>query len=175
MGLQEDVGYVPAGANPAQRALYRLGATRAGAFFFSRTLATFDRIAYRLSGGRATVAGKIGGLPMVMLTTTGARSGQERVTPLTAIPLDEDLALIASNYGSGRIPGWAYNLRATPAATITYRETSANVLARAATGAEVEAAFAAAIRIYPGYAAYRERSGIQIPTFVLEPSPQPAT
>ncbi len=175
MGLQADVEFTPPPrANVIQRVLHTFGATRPGAFVFSKTLAPMDRVSYRLSGGRFTVAGKIGGFPLVMLTTTGARSGLERTSPLTAIPVGDDLALIASNYGIGRVPGWAHNLRANPDATILYGNHSVPVQAREASGDETEVIFASAARIYPGYRNYRERSVNPIPVFVLEAAGSPS-
>lgn len=167
MGLQTDIGYEQVGSNLMQRSLQRMGATQPGTAFFSKVMAPLDRSVYKLSKGRATVGRVFGNLPVVVLTTTGAKSGQQRSTPLNAIPLADDLALIGSNYGRGRTPAWAHNLLANRNATIAYNGTVHDAVARPIEGAEYEDAFAAAIRIYPGYAMYRTKATNEIPVFVL--------
>lgn len=167
MGLQTDIGYEQVGSNLMQRSLQRMGATRPGTAIFSKVMAPLDRGVYKLSKGRATAGRVFGNLPVVVLTTTGARSGQQRSTPLNAIPLAEDLALIGSNYGSGRAPAWAHNLVANPHATIAYNGAVDDVVASRIEGAEYEDAFAAAIRIYAGYAMYRTKATNEIPVFLL--------
>ena len=100
----------------------------------------------------------------------GARSGQVRKTPLVAIPIGDDLAIIGSNAGSGTIPGWAHNLRANAAATVTMGDCTVPVFAREANPEEYDHAFATAAEIYPGFAGYRERVRLAIPVFVLTPA-----
>ena len=167
MGLQTDIGYEQVESNLMQRSLQRMGATRPGTAIFSKIMAPLDRSVYRLSKGSATVGRVFGNLPVVVLTTSGAKSGQQRFTPLNAIPLADELALIGSNYGRGRTPAWAHNLVANPNATIAYNGTVHDVVARRVAGAEYEDAFAAAIRIYPGYETYRTRATNEIPVFLL--------
>ena len=75
-------------------------------------------------------------LPIVMLTTTGARTGELRTLPVLALPVDDDLILIASNYGRPSNPGWYYNLRAQPYVTIIWRGSSVPMHARELTGDE---------------------------------------
>jgi deazaflavin-dependent oxidoreductase (nitroreductase family) len=104
-----------------------------------------------------------------MLTTTGAKSGLPRPMPLVGIPMGDDLAVIGSNYGQERTPGWVHNLLANPAATVQYRDRSVEVSARPATDAEADEAFDIGARFYPGYATYRERASHRvIRVFVLE-------
>src|SRR5437667_5858870 len=67
---------------------------------------------YRLSGGR--IGGRLGHLPILLLTTTGRRSGRRLTTPLVYLPDGENLVIIASNGGSDRHPEWWLNLRAQP-------------------------------------------------------------
>jgi deazaflavin-dependent oxidoreductase (nitroreductase family) len=105
--------------------------------------------------------------PMIVLGTTGARTGKKRKTPLAAIPVGDDLGLIASNAGSGTIPGWAHNLQANPEATVTYGRRLAAVVARTVHGDEYDQVFAAAERVYTGFAGYRERVDYTIPVFML--------
>ena len=100
---------------------------------------------YKRTDGRLTAPGLMAGLPVIMLTTTGAKSGEPR-----SMPLGDDLAVIGSNYGQHRTPGWVYNLEADPAATVSYRDRSVEVTARAATDAEADEAFEIAASFYPG-------------------------
>ena len=77
-------------------------------------LPRIDRGMFRLSRGRTTFSAWISGLPIIMLTTTGARSGQPRTLPVLALPEGDRLVLIASNFGLPSNPGWYHNLRAQP-------------------------------------------------------------
>lgn len=174
MGLQADIGFVPRRANAVQRIMQKLASASLFSGFLARVLAPLDRLVYRLSKGRATLAGTAAALPIVLLTTTGARSGEPRTSPLNGIPLGDDIAVIGTRFGTGKIPSWAYNLRADPTASIEYKGSSFDVVAREADRVEFEAAFAAATKIYPGFAGYRERATNLIPVFILESaSPKP--
>lgn len=167
MGLQSDIGYEVPRTNALQRAAIRFGGTRLGTIVFSRVLRTLDLTFHRLSGGRRTFGGVFGGVPIVMLTTTGARSGRARTNPLIGIPHGVDVAVSAANYGLGVIPSWVYNLRASRDAELSYGRRTAKVRAREVSGEEADEVFAAAILIYPGYVEYRKRFDQPIPVFVL--------
>jgi len=168
MGLQSDIGYELPRANALQRAVQRFGQTRLGTAVFSRVLRTLDLLVHRLSGGRTTFAGIFGGVPIIMLTTTGARSGLSRTNPLTGIPHGDDLAVLGANYGLGVLPSWVYNLREDTDAELTYRDRTTKVSAREVIGEEAEEVFEGAYLIYPAYAEYRKRFAEPIPVFVLE-------
>jgi deazaflavin-dependent oxidoreductase (nitroreductase family) len=73
-----------------------------------------------------------GGQPVLTVTTTGARTGQPRTTPLLGVPAGDDIALIGSSFGRPRNPGWYYNLRANPKAEVTYRDKTIRAIAREA-------------------------------------------
>ncbi len=131
-----------------------------------------DKVLFRLTDGRVTVPGLLAGLPVIMLTTTGAKSGQDRTMPLVGIPIDDDMAVIGSNFGQKATPGWVYNLRAKPEAEVAHGSASVEATARPATEAETERAFEAAAAFYGGYREYRQRaSHREIEVFVLEPRP----
>src|ERR1700736_2824352 len=104
--------YEQAGA--FQRFMRRFAASGPGSWMFARVLHHIDRPVYRLTRGRHTLASLLSGLPVVMLTTTGARSGMPRTVPVLGLPTPDGLVVIASNYGSPRHPGWYHNLRANP-------------------------------------------------------------
>ncbi len=168
MGVQSDIGYELPQTNALQRAVQRLGRTRLSTALLSRVLRNLDLLVHRLSRGRTTFAGIFAGVPIVMLTTTGARSGLLRTNPVTGIPYGEDLAVLGANYGLGTIPSWVFNLRADAYSEVTYRNRTTKVSAREITGEQAEQAFDAAYLIYPAYAEYRRRFAEPIPVFVLE-------
>lgn len=117
-----------------------------------------------------TVPGLVAGLPVIMLTTTGAKSGRSRTMPLLGIPVDGDIAVIGSNFGQKRTPGWVHNLEADPTAVVAYRGVDVQVSGRLASDAEADEAFGAAATVYPGYGKYRLRASHRtIRVFVLSP------
>ena len=169
MGVMSELGFEYGETNAVQRGLQQVVASKPGAWLFSKFLHTVDRPLFRASHGRYTVPSLLAGLPVVLVTTTGRKSGEPRTMPLLAIPSGDDLAIIGSNFGQESTPGWVYNLEALPTATIEYRGVSVDVAARRADATEVDAAFVAASKIYPGYAKYRERADHrEIRVFVLE-------
>ena len=169
MGLMSRLGYEPGETNVVQRGLQHVVASPPGAWLFSKFMYAVDKPLFRVSGGKYTLPSVLAGLPVVMVTTTGRRSGDARTTPLLAIPSGHDLAIIGSNFGQEHTPGWVYNLEALPEATIQYGEACVEVTARRADDTETDATFAAAAQIYPGYAKYRERADHrEIRVYVLE-------
>ncbi len=94
---------------------------------------TMDRIVSRVSGGRTSVPRLMAGLPVLVLTTTGRRSGQPRASHLIAVPFADTLALIGTNFGQPHTPAWVLNLEAQPRAAVTYRGVTRDVVARPAT------------------------------------------
>ena len=99
-----------------------------------RAMGRAHRALYRVSGGR--LLGRVAGMPVLMLTTTGRRTGRPRTTPLTYFELDDDLAIVGSNGGEDSPPRWWLNLQAEPRATIEIGGHSEPVTARAATDEE---------------------------------------
>ena len=170
MGLAEAIGYEVKPSNAAQRLMQTVASSRPGSWAFSKVLHHADRQVFKLTKGRTTVPTIVAGLPVVMVTTTGAKSGQARTMPLLAIPVGSDLAIIGTNFGQTNTPGWVFNLEADPHATVTYRERNVSVIARVAD--EYDTALSAAAKVYPGYDKYRERiSGREVRVFVLETEP----
>jgi deazaflavin-dependent oxidoreductase (nitroreductase family) len=169
VGVQADLGFRVGRANVVQRGMQHIVATKPGAWLFSKFLYAVDRPLSKATGGKHTIPSLFAGLPVVMLTTTGRTSAAARTMPLLAIPSGDDLAIIGSNFGQEHTPGWVYNLEADPRATIGYRDRTAAVTARRADDRESDATFAAASKIYPGYAKYRQRAAHrEIRVFVLE-------
>ena len=145
-----------------------------GAWFFSRILYRLDKFTYKISGKRFTLGGVLSGLPIVVLTTIGAKSGQKRDAPLLGIrdvEHPERFALIASNWGQARNPGWYYNLKANPTATCVIAGIPNSYHAHEATDAEYNYFWAVASKQYAGFAIYKERASHRhIPIMVLMPA-----
>jgi deazaflavin-dependent oxidoreductase (nitroreductase family) len=158
-------------ANSLQKALRRMAATGPGAWVFARVLHRIDRPVYRLTRGRYTFASLVSGIPVVMLTTTGARSGEPRSVPVLGLPTDEGLAVIASNFGKHRHPAWYHNLRANPEGSVTVDGTSRRFRAVEADGERRRRIWEEGLRVYPGWAQYERRAtNREITVFVLDPA-----
>ena len=169
MGVQAALGYQHKAGNPIHRAMRSMAGSKPGAAFFSKTIQPIDGAVHKLTGNTTTATELLAGLPVVYLTTVGRKSGQPRRTPLIAVPIGDDLALLGTNFGGKRTPGWVFNLEAEPHVKLGYRTTETDVVARSATADEFEAVFAASGSIYGGYTKYRERvDGRDIRVFVLE-------
>jgi deazaflavin-dependent oxidoreductase (nitroreductase family) len=143
--------------NAAQVAMQRVAATRPGAWFFAKTLDRVDTALLRLSNGQVTLPGALAGLPVLTVTTTGARTGQRRTAPLVGVPAGDDIAVIGTSFGQPRTPGWYHNMRANPQVEVTYRNRTVRAVAREAGDEERQAIWDRASTIYAGYQAYASR------------------
>lgn len=157
MGLVEALGYRVRRANAAQVAVQHIAATRAGAWFFARTTHHVDRVLLRASRGRVTLPGIAAGIPVLSVTTTGARTGQRRSVPLLGVPAGEDIAVLGTRFGQSRNPGWYHNMRADPRVEVTYRGKTVRAVAREAGDEERQAIWDQGRMIYVGYQAYANR------------------
>jgi deazaflavin-dependent oxidoreductase (nitroreductase family) len=154
--------------------MVRFAATPLGAWLFLNVLTHVDRLLIRATGGRVSSAIGTGFHPhVVLLTTTGARTGQPRVAPLLAFRSGSRLVLIASRAGHPRHPAWYRNLQAHPRATVAEQGQTGLYVAREAEGAERAALWGDAVAFYPGYADYQARARRPIPVMVLEPAATP--
>jgi len=120
---------------------------------------------YRATAGR--LGANLGGLPHLLLTTKGRRSGAERTVPLTYMRDEDRFVLVASNGGSDRHPAWWLNLRSTPNATIQIVEETFRVDAHRAQGEERDRLWSALKRFNPFYARYEQITARDIPVVVL--------
>lgn len=146
----------------------RAGGSRAGAFLYVRVLPHVDRPLLRATGGRYSTSV---GYPVLLLTTTGARSGEPRQTPLVYGTDGDRITLVASKGGATSHPAWLHNLRKHPRVTVLAGARSGEYLATEATGAERDRLWQGAVRFYRGYADYQRRTGgRQIPVVVLTPA-----
>jgi deazaflavin-dependent oxidoreductase (nitroreductase family) len=133
----------------------------------SRFVTRLHPVLYRLTGGRGIV-GRSLGMRIVVLTTTGRRSGQPRTAPLYAIPAGEAWLLVGTHGGEEKLPDWVANLRAQPDAELRLGSTTQPVRAREPEAAEYGALWERATSIYPGYAVYRARRSSDPPLILLE-------
>ena len=108
-------------------------------------------------------------MPVLLLTTTGRRSGKARTTPLTFLRDGADLVVIASNGGADRPPDWSLNLQQTPRAVVEIGTDKLVVTARSASEQERERLWVVVTATYAGYARYQERTTRRIPVVLLTP------
>ena len=120
----------------------------------------------RRTGGK--IAGKMFKQPMMLLTTTGRRSGQPRSTPLMCIRDGDRYLAVASFGGDDRDPQWFKNLRANPDATIQLGTDTIPVRATVATGEEKNALWPKVLAAYKGYDNYQRKTERDIPVVILE-------
>ena len=116
---------------------------------------------------RLGVGRRIGNASILLLTTTGRRSGAPRTVPLMYVPADEPV-LVASNGGSPTHPAWYLNLLDDPRATIEVAGQRRKLIARTVTGPEREPLWRQAVANYPAYASYQRRTARELPVVVLE-------
>ena len=121
---------------------------------------------YRLSRGR--LMNKVGRAPVLLLTTTGRRSGQTRTAPVVFQHDGENVIVIGSNAGN-KEPGWSFNLKANPEAEIEIGPQRSQVRARVSEGEERERLWKSMNAQYEGFDEYDKRAGRDIAVFVLEP------
>jgi len=155
--------------SPMKRTFQQFLAWRPISWFMARVLHHIDALMLRLSGGKLTFA-QISGLPIIELTTTGAKTGKQRILPITGLPDGDKYALIASNFGQDHHPGWYYNLKANPECVVKKDGRAGTYIAREADEDENKHYYDMAISYYVGYAAYKQRAGNRkIPVMILEP------
>jgi len=123
---------------------------------------------YRLSGGR--ISGVVQGLHVLILTTTGRKSGKPRTTPLGYFKHEGGYVITGSNSGSNQNPAWYYNLKSDPSAAIQIKNRHTPVHAEEVTGDSRHQLWKELIRISPAYADYQKRTSRKIPMVILRPS-----
>ncbi len=159
-------------ANAAQRAIRLLAGTRPMAWLFTHLLHHLDGPVLRLSRGRRSITSALTGLPIVELTTVGARSNAPRTLPIIGVPDGDRLVLVASNYGQPRNPGWYHNLKANPRCSVVFRGRRYEMEAYEAEDDERERLWEMDVAVYPPRNDYARRAGDRrIPVMVLQPAP----
>lgn len=124
---------------------------------------------FRANGGR--VGGNFAGAPLLLLHTTGARSGEERVHPMMYQDLgDGRVAVFASKAGADTHPAWYHNVTANPRVTAEIGTETRRYSARTATDEERDPIWTRQKQTYPGFADYEARTSRQIPVVILDPA-----
>jgi deazaflavin-dependent oxidoreductase (nitroreductase family) len=136
--------------------------------FTIKAVSALHRVAYRLTRGR--LGRNLGPHPILLLTTSGRRSGRPHTVPLLYLRVDGDLAVIASFAGHPRHPDWYLNLLAEPRARVQLDGAQFAVNSRVATPEERPRLWALALAEYAGYAGYQDRTDRAIPVVLLHRS-----
>jgi deazaflavin-dependent oxidoreductase (nitroreductase family) len=149
---------------PSDHALSRLSMSMPAGML--RTLGKLNVPIYRLTRGR--LMGTVGKAPVLLLTSTGRRSGQPRTAPVLFLADGERVIVIGSNAGNAKAPAWSHNLKTNPDAEVQIRGERRPVRARVAEGEERAQLWRKMNEQYAGFDAYDERTSRDIAVFVLE-------
>lgn len=122
-----------------------------------------------LSRGRVGIL-DVAGLPNLMLTVAGRKSGIPRSTPLLCVPWQGGWLIAGSNFGGPKPPVWTVNLRAAETVEVRYRARTATCTWREVTGEEKAKAWGHMVTVWPNYAKYTEWTDREIPVFLLSPA-----
>lgn len=133
-----------------------------------KVVGSLHRLLYRYSGGR--VGGTLRGGPVLLLTTTGRKTGQDRTWPLSYVASGDELLIVASAGGAPRHPAWYLNLRAQPRVSIRLGGKTRAMLARSAEGTERPQLWERFAGRYPVAAGYQRKAGREIPLVPLHPA-----
>jgi deazaflavin-dependent oxidoreductase (nitroreductase family) len=155
-------------ANAFHRGMRRFASTKVAGAVLRPIANPLDQLITKATGGRRSFAGILTGVPAVILTATGAKSGEPRTVALWGHPHPDGLALIASNFGGAKHPAWYHNLKANPEATVSSEGDTWQATARTATPRERDEIWAKGLEIYPGLTKYKARAGKRhIEAFIL--------
>ena len=125
------------------------------------------RLYYQLT--RGAIGAGSAGMPILLLTTTGRKTGRRRTTPLLYVTDGENIVVVASNGGRPRHPQWWLNLEKNPEAKVQVRNEKRRVKAEEATGAGRERLWRLVVGMYPGYEEFQRATTRKIPVVVLRP------
>ncbi len=138
--------------------------------FVATTMSKLHVWLYRISGGR--IGGRMFNAPIVLLTTTGHKSGQQRTTPLLYLDVgDSTYAIVGSFAGADAPPAWAVNLLKTPRAQIQIGATTMKVNSTVASAQRKAELWPRLVALYPDYQVYQDRTTRDIPVILLAPAP----
>ena len=121
---------------------------------------------FRANAGK--VGGNFEGASMVLITTTGAKSGRPRTSPLVYLPDNGRVVIFASKAGAPTNPDWYHNLKANPAVTVEVGAERYEATASEITGEERDRLFAAQVAVMPGFQTYAESTTRLIPVIALD-------
>lgn len=121
---------------------------------------------FRANEGR--VGGPFDGIPLLLLHSRGARTGEERINPVACLDLEGRLYVFATNGGRENNPGWYYNVLADPKVTIEVGTRTASAVASEITGAERDRIYAEQVARVPMFADYEKKTGRTIPVIAFD-------
>jgi deazaflavin-dependent oxidoreductase (nitroreductase family) len=121
---------------------------------------------FRANGGK--VGGPFEGATLLLLTTTGAKSGQPRLAPLAYLTIDGKVIIIGSKAGADTNPDWVHNLRANPKAHVEIGAESFDVVARELPREERDDLYPKVVELAPGFGEYQSKTSRVIPLFELQ-------
>jgi deazaflavin-dependent oxidoreductase (nitroreductase family) len=151
-----------------ERAMHRAGMTGFGRWFGIEVGSRVDPWLLRVTGGRISTTAFF---PLVLLTTTGRRSGQKRTVPLVYFTDGDEVILTASSFGRDKNPAWYYNAVANPEVELLGKGGGGRYLVRETEGSERDRLFELSKRLYAGYGKYEKRASHRtIPVLALRPA-----
>jgi deazaflavin-dependent oxidoreductase (nitroreductase family) len=124
---------------------------------------------YRLTGG--FIGGKFGNVDILLLTTTGRKSGKSRTTPLLYMKDGENMVIVASNGGNANHPGWYHNIRANPDIEVEIGRDKQKIHAEVADAQERARLWPKLVQVYKQYEDYQRDTDREIPLVILKPVP----
>ncbi|MBA3610299.1 MAG: nitroreductase family deazaflavin-dependent oxidoreductase [Rubrobacter sp.] len=141
---------------------------------YNRPIATVQKLATKLHSSifRATdgkIGGTLAGGPVLLLVTTGRKTGQRRTTPLLYLMDGDRYVIVASNGGAPKDPVWWLNLKANPEATVEVGDRTLRVRAEAASPEEKARLWPGLVKMYGGYEGYQRKTDRTIPVVILHP------
>jgi deazaflavin-dependent oxidoreductase (nitroreductase family) len=133
-----------------------------------KILGTSHRALYRASGGKWGQT--FFGSPILLLTTTGRKTGRSRTWPLTYLPDGDRLIVIASNGGQPNDPAWYLNLRENPHVSVQRGDRARAMIAQTTEGDERARLWSRVVQEYPAYEGYQRKTDREIPVVILRPA-----
>lgn len=159
VSLMDALDYEVEPQNGLRRRFSELATNEIMSALIAKTAMPLDRLVLRATSGRSTATAFMAGFPVLWLTTLGAQSKQPRQVPLLGIPSPtQNLAVLGTNFGGERTPGWVHNLVAHPEAVAEWRENAARVTAVQLEPERQEPIWEKAIAAYPNYTNYRVKA-----------------
>jgi deazaflavin-dependent oxidoreductase (nitroreductase family) len=149
------------------RLVVKVSGTKTFMRFGPKLVPHLDRALHKVSGGRIILSA--GMLPSLVLTATGAKSGQQRRTPLATKPEGDGWYVVGSNFGRDAHPAWTANLIANPDAEVSFKARDTAVRAHLLTAEEKAELWPRLVKFWPNYDVYTERSGRDLRVFRLDP------
>ena len=121
---------------------------------------------FRANGGK--VGGPFEGATLLLLTTTGAKSGQPRLAPLAYLTIDDKMIIVGSKAGADTNPDWVHNVRANPRAHVEVGADAYDVTVRELPSEERDATYPKVVELAPGFGEYQAKTSRVIPLFELQ-------